>query len=407
METAQLRPLSGFNDRLDATRPWIINQLAAVFRSFGYQALDSPIIERQEILLNKLGSEGQKQLYLFEDNGGRLVGLRYDLTVPLARYVAGNLGKLTLPFKRYEIAPAFRAEKPQRGRGRQFTQADIDIVGEATLGAEKEILEVIRAVEQRLGQDWTVLINDRRLIGQFLIGCGVPKDKLTPSVMILDKKGKMSNEKLLTELEAIVGSVAIPKLSLLMKDDLTLQDLAVESSLKEPVAELVSFGRSINLTVKFSPSMVRGLEYYTGVIMELSGSGEMGSLGGGGRYDNLIATFGVASTPAVGFSFGVDRLSEIVPAPNPPKLFIANLPSTENESREWAKKLRGLGWQVTFFLESKGDLGRQIKYAASCDFTHVILPLEGHWERGAVKKRDLTTGDEEIVLRTELETNVG
>src|SRR3989344_1927149 len=148
MDKEKLLPLSGFRDQLEPSKSAILDELKIIFQSYGYLELETPVIEKQEILLGKLGNDAQKLLYLFEDNGKRKVGLRYDLTVPLSRFVAANYQTLPLPFKRFEIGSVFRAEKPQAGRFRRFTQADIDIVGSSK--GEKEILEVVAAVAKSL-----------------------------------------------------------------------------------------------------------------------------------------------------------------------------------------------------------------------------------------------------------------
>src|SRR5579872_2819765 len=164
MDRELLNPLSGFRDYNKPNKDLVISKLRSVFVRFGYQFLETPALERQEILLGKFGEEAQKLIYLFEDNGLRKVGLRYDLTVPLSRFVAANYTTLPLPFKRFEIGVVWRAERPQKGRYRQFTQADVDIVGdEGSLSSEKELLEVISLAGKELRLDLTCQINDRAL----------------------------------------------------------------------------------------------------------------------------------------------------------------------------------------------------------------------------------------------------
>ena len=208
MNKELLQSLSGFRDQLEPSKSAILDQLKKIFQSYGYQELETPVIEKQEILLGNYGDEAQKLLYLFKDNGQRQVGLRYDLTVPLSRYVAGNYQELALPFKRFEIGPVFRAEKPQAGRFRQFTQADIDIVGSE--GGEREILEIVAAVEEAFNLKLTCLINDRQIIAAVFRELKIPLEIQARLLRLLDKKDKIKPERLGKELGDL-GLTAVQK----------------------------------------------------------------------------------------------------------------------------------------------------------------------------------------------------
>ena len=292
MNRDNLLPLSGFRDQLEPSKSAILDELKKIFQSYGYQELETPVIERQEILLGKMGDEAQKLLYLFEDNGKRKVGLRYDLTVPLSRYVAGNYQSMALPFKRFEIGPVFRAEKPQAGRFRQFTQADIDIVGSD--GGEREILEIVASVAQNFGLKITCVINDRRIVEAVFEDLKVKTDIRQSLLRLLDKKDKIAAERLARELDDL-GMTTVQKKAvsgLFLGDDEPFDELEGLLGKSEALAELknlVKYGKSIGLKMKFDLSMVRGLDYYTGTIFEcVEKSYGGGTLMGGGRYDGLV-----------------------------------------------------------------------------------------------------------------------
>lgn len=414
MDKTLLQSLSGFSDALDSNKDWLVERLRQVFVSFGYRSLSTPTLERQEILLNKFGPEAQKLLYLFKDNGDRAVGLRYDLTVPLARFVAGCYQSLPLPFKRYEIGPVYRAEKPQKGRSRQFDQADVDIIGQSGLGAVKELLTVIKAVETTLDLTFTCQINDRRLIGAVLDSIEVPAKEQTILLQLLDKKDKIPTEKLRKELAELgLNDVQRRQINqVFLTDDTTLATL--EPFLSDPTAiddlkTLLEFGRTIKLNIVFTPAMVRGLDYYTGLIFECLAEGyDGGSVVGGGQYDSLIESLIGVKLPAVGISFGVDRLvgaigDRIV---NEPSLFVVNLPETEPEIRQWVTGLRTAGRNVELYPESSVELGLQIKYAAKRNYPSIIIPLAEEWRQGKVIEKNLADGTQKTVTLESIKHHV-
>ncbi len=414
MDKTLLQPLSGFGDSLDSNKDWLTERLRKVFVSFGYRSLTTPTLERQEVLLNKFGPEAQKLLYLFKDNGNRAVGLRYDLTVPLARFVAGRYQSLPLPFKRYEIGPVYRAEKPQKGRSRQFDQADVDIIGQSGLGAVKELLTVIKAAESALDLTFTCQINDRRLIGMVLDSIEVPAKEQTLLLQLLDKKDKIPADKLGKELAELgLSDVQRRQISqVFLADDTTLATLEPflsDATTTDELKTLLEFGRSIKLNIVFTPAMVRGLDYYTGLIFECLAEGyDGGSVVGGGQYDSLIESLIGIKLPAVGISFGVDRLVEAIGdrAVNKPSLFVINLPETEPEIRQWVMGLRTAGRNVELYPESNVELGLQIKYAAKRNYPSIIIPLAEEWRQGKVIEKNLADGTQKAVTVDSLKHHV-
>lgn len=409
MSKEVLGPLGGFRDLINSPKYEVVSRLRDVFESFGYTNLETPALERQELLTGNFGEEAQKQLYLFEDNGKRKIGLRYDLTLPLARFVAGNLGNLNLPFKRYEIGPVWRAEKPQKGRYRQFTQADVDIVGVESVEAEKEILEIVAATQETLG-NFTVHLNDRRVVSAVLDEIKVPKDMVKRTLQVIDKKLKISADELskqllgigitpnqLKQIQALflVSSVELKDVEALVGDELTAD-----------IRALLDYSRSLGVEVVYEPSMVRGLDYYTGPIFEGTFQEEteyIGSVLAGGRYDNLVEDLVGKKIPAVGISFGVDRIvdatSQFI---REGELFIVALPETAVEVRIWARALREQGRSVEIYPDPSVSMGAQIKYADKKEYPSVLLPFGDEWKKGEVVVKDLATGTQKTVRRSEV-----
>ncbi len=406
MDRESLQPLSGFRDQLEPSKSAILDVLKKIFQSYGYMELETPAVERKEILLGNYGDEAQKLLYLFEDNGKRKVGLRYDLTVPLSRFVAANYQNLALPFKRFEIGPVFRAEKPQAGRFRQFTQADIDIVGSA--GGEKEILEMVATAAKAFGLKITCVINDRRIVEAVFEYLKVKTELRQALLRLLDKKDKITPERLSKELDDL-GLTAVQKKAvsgLFLQTDEPFDELESLLGKLEAITELknlVKYGKSIGLNMKFDLSMVRGLDYYTGTIFEcIEESYGGGTIIGGGRYDGLVEGLIGQKIPAVGISFGVDRIGEIMRLERPVTLFIACLPENEVETRRWSTELRQKGKNVEVYLDSSVELGKQIKYADKRGYKSIVIPLEEAWKKGQVEIKNLETGLQEVINREDL-----
>jgi len=288
-----------------------------VFESYGFEPLETPALEYEEILLGKYGDEGDKLMYRFVDRGGRKVALRYDQTVPLARVVAQYGNELPIPFKRYQIQNVWRADNTQKGRFREFLQCDADIVGTDSPLADAEAIAVAAKSVEKLGfKKFKILINDRNLFKD------IPKDV----IVSLDKLKKIGKEKVLSEL--INKGI--------QKDQMASILSSIEgSSPTEKLNKIFSYLKSLGVDrsiIEFSPTLARGLNYYTGMIFEIEIDGySAGSVCGGGRYDNLIGMFLKYNQkiPAVGFSFGFDRLIE---AMDELKLFPQNILSSSTNT---------------------------------------------------------------------------
>ncbi len=283
-----------------AKRRLMINAIVPVLEKYGFAPLETPTIEFAETLLGKYGEE-EKLIYQFEDKGGRKLALRYDLTVPLARFVANNLGLLKPTFSRYQIGQVFRGENPQKGRRREFTQFDFDTVGSDNFEEDVRVISAIVESTRAIGlKDATVQINDRELFDKI----GFSKE----AIIAIDKIDKIGRESVIEILKEIDLKEADKMFAALEKSEKT-------ERLKNIFAGLTKAGFAEGKDFSFNPYLARGLNYYTSTIFELKLDKTPGglSVGGGGRYDNLIGMFAGRSIPAVGFSFGIDRIIDLLP----------------------------------------------------------------------------------------------
>lgn len=299
----------GFGDVMPAEavkRRLMINAIVPVLEKYGFTPLETPTVEFAETLLGKYGDE-EKLIYQFEDKGGRKLALRYDLTVPLARFVANNLGLLTPKagaqptFSRYQIGQVFRGENPQKGRRREFTQFDFDTVGSASYLEDIKVISAIVESARAIGlKDAIVQINDRELFDRI----GFSKE----AVIAIDKIDKIGRDAVVELLKEIDIGTAEKMFASLEKSQKTERLTKIFSGLEKA-------GFTEGKDFDFNPFLSRGLNYYTSTIFELKLDKTPGglSVGGGGRYDNLIGTFAGKDIPAVGFSFGIDRIIDLLP----------------------------------------------------------------------------------------------
>jgi len=346
-----IQTLKGFRDFLPTEarrRTYVIDTLKKVFESYGFEPLETPVLEYEEILMGKYGDEGDKLMYKFTDNGDRRVAMRYDQTVPLARVVAQYGEILPSPFKRYQVSNVFRGENTQKGRFREFLQCDIDITGVNSAQADSEILKVAIASMERLGfKNFKILINDRATFKD------IPKE----AIIIIDKLKKIGEDGVKLELKS-------------KEIDETILDTVRNSKETPRISDVL---QEVNdPRVIFEPTLARGLDYYTGIIIEVEIEGyDAGSVGGGGRYDNLIGMFSGSSVPAVGFAFGFDRLMEALDSQNLLKIN----PSVTKvlvtvfdelllpDSLQIANELRNNKINTELYLDPTAKMEKQLKYA--------------------------------------------
>lgn len=349
----KVQTLKGFRDFLPEEakkRQYVLNTLNEVFESYGFDLLETPSVEYEEVLTGKYGDEGEKLMYKFTDNGERKVALRYDQTVPLARVVSQYQNELAFPFKRYQVQNVWRAENTQKGRYREFLQVDIDIVGTLSPLSDVEILQIIYDTFKKLKLNIKIKINDSSNL----------KDIDPKYLRIIDKLNKVGEEKILEELKNLNAQDVYKKIISSKPTDKILSILE----------EFKKMGYSEEI-IEIDNTLVRGLEYYTGIIIEVVlVQNQSLSLGGGGRYDNLIGIFSGRDIPAVGFSFGFDRIVEAIDELNlfPEKLtnnnvFVAFLSSDlQEKALEITKKLRENKINAEFYLEDT-NIEKQLKYA--------------------------------------------
>jgi len=383
-----IQTLKGFRDFLPEEarkRQYVINTLKSVFTLYGFDPLETPTLEYEEILTGKYGEEGEKLMYRFEDNGGRRVAMRYDQTVPLARVAAQYQGTLPTPFKRYQIQPVWRAENTQRGRFREFLQCDIDTVSSSSSSADAEILAVVSSALEKLGfTNYRLLINDRSVFGDLPI----------EAIITIDKLKKVGEEKVKEELKS-------------RGIDPTALDKVKNTQLPSSISEIKSLAIKMGVpedTLVFEPTLARGLDYYTGIIIEVEIDGyTVGSVGGGGRYDNLIGMFAGKQIPSVGFAFGFDRILDAMDEKNlfpdiieSTKVLITSFnPDMLNESTELAAKLRKQNISTELWLDSSSKMDKQLKYADQKKIPFVIILGPNEAKENVVMLKNLKTREQQ------------
>lgn len=291
--------LKGFRDFLPLEakkRQYVVNKLKKVFELYGFEPLETPTLEYEELLMGKYGNEGEKLMYRFEDHGKRKVAMRYDQTVPLARVVAQYHNELPMPFKRYQIQPVWRADNTQKGRFREFVQCDIDTIGTNNVIAEAEIIVLISQAYKALGFKQTkILINDRKVF----------QGLSQKAISIIDKLKKIGEDGVIEELVATDVAKNADEARKVLQSIIAQKPTEYITEVLEAVSKL----QADNDNIEFSPTLARGLDYYTGIIIEVeTPEYPHGSLGGGGRYDNLIGMFAGKDISAIGYAFGFDRI---------------------------------------------------------------------------------------------------
>ena len=376
------RTLKGFRDHLPAqalAREQVLDVARRVYRSYGFAPIDTPALEYLEILTGKGSEETDKQLYRFKDHGGRDVGLRFDLTVPFARFAAQHIGLLGTPFKRYHMAPVWRGENTQRGRYREFMQCDFDTIGTTSPVTDLETLLVVHDLLAAIGVGgFTIRVNDRRVLSGILQECGVA-DRSTAVLRSLDKLGKATPEAVAAELEAH-GVAADVRGKLLDMAQLAGNPATVLAALdglvggseigQTGVAALESLLEGVRQAgvpdgrIVVDPSIARGLDYYTGIVLEsfLDDLPGLGSICSGGRYDNLAGLYTKQSLPGVGASLGIDRLlagleelGRLKLVETPAEVFLVYFDEAHRaDYLRIAASLRAAGMAVEFYPEGGG-----------------------------------------------------
>lgn len=393
--------------------------IESTYQSFGFLPMDTPIIELSEVLLAKAGGETEKQIYRF-NKGDNDLSLRFDLTVPLAKYIAKNFGQLSFPFRRYQIGKVYRGEKAQKGRYREFYQCDIDIIGDGELDIinDAELPVVIYSTFKKLGFDnFTVKINNRKILNGLYESIG-QKENSVEIMRIIDKIEKIGEAAVKEEISKLgISDPDIEKIINFIKIDGTsdekiekLERLEINnqtylkgvSEIKEVIKDIRLFGIpeknfSVDLTI------ARGLDYYTGTVYEtfLNEYRELGSVCSGGRYDNLAENYTDRKLPGVGISIGLTRLFyklnelNLIKADKKSISNILIIPMTEKKEVPFklATDLRNLGVNTEVYLSDK-KIKAKMKYADKLEIPYVIVIGDNEIETGKIKVKNMTTGEE-------------
>ncbi len=392
-------------------RQEIVSQLKEIFELYGFSPLETPILERLDVLSAKYagGAEILKETFKLKDQGGRDLGLRYDLTVPFARYVGMN-PNLKMPFKRYQVGRVFRDGPIKLGRYREFWQCDVDVVGISSMKADAEIVSLAQDVFRRIDLDVVIRLNNRKLLDAMLDYAGVKKEKRTAAILAIDKLDKFGEEEVKKELKSSkVSNSAIKKLMDIISTKGTNKQkiTQLEGMLKDnkgitEIQEILSYVNSTN--VEFSPSLARGLAYYTGTVFEvyLRNSEITSAIAAGGRYDEMIGKFiGSGDYPAVGIAFGLEVILDAIKLKQKPEqktvtqVYLIPI-KTFDESLKIAQELRKAGIKTDIDLMEKGP-SRNIKYANAMNIPYVMFIGPDELKQKKVKLRDMKTGKEQML----------
>lgn len=414
-----------------ARRNYIFDTIKAVFALYGFQQIETPAMENLSTLMGKYGEEGDKLLFRIQNSGEKAAlapekGLRYDLTVPFARYVVQHREELSFPFKRFQIQPVWRADRPQKGRYREFYQCDVDVIGSDSLIGELELIQIVEEVYRRLGIRVCLHINNRKILAGIAEVIGAP-DKMVDITVAIDKLDKIGVEAVNAELvERGLNNEQVAALQpILNLSGTTAEKLAAlrtvlafsETGIKgvEEMEEVFSLieATGVQLNIELDLCLARGLNYYTGAIFEVKAlDAQIGSITGGGRYDNLTGIFGLPGVSGVGISFGADRIYDVLTELN---LFPAELQSTtqvlfatfgQDELRyalSWVKALRAEGIAVEIYPEPT-KMKKQMGYADAKHIPFVAIVGGDEMAQNKVMLKNMTSGEQQLVSLEQLIT---
>lgn len=439
MSKLQARTPRGMRDFLPADmhkREYVFNIIRTVFESFGFEPIYTPVLELESTLMGKYGADAEQLIYHARHSEGKeKLALRYDLTVPLSRYFAEHENDLSLPFRRYHIAPVWRGERPGRGRYREFFQCDADIVGIRSMNADAECVSLVNTTLTKFGfEDFTVKMNSRKLLTGIGIYAGVPDSQLGSLYRSIDKADKIGlsgvaddlrkngiADGVVTRMVELLGIEEASKDVLLRRLREELAGIEVAQEGLRELDDLVNYLAVFNVPddhTMIDMTMVRGLGYYTGPIFEtiITKPENLGSVQGGGRYDDLIGLFRNQSLPTTGTSLGIERIIDLMEQLNlyPPsvsKTVVQILvgvfnQQTEAETLKLASELRQEGIRTEAYLDSRKNLGKQIGYADSKGIPLMAILGPDEIQQGIVKLKLLAKGEEISVPRADLAAKV-
>ena len=415
-------------------RNYIFSIMREVFVRFGYQPIETPAMENLQTLTGKYGEEGDKLLFKVLNNGDFLAkaddealankdsvslipsiskrGLRYDLTVPFARYVVMHQNDIAFPFKRYQIQPVWRADRPQKGRYQEFYQCDVDVVGSDSLMLEAELVQIYDEVFRKLGLEVTIMINNRKVLAGLAEAAGIP-EQFMEMTMAIDKLDKVGMEGVQKEMrDRGIPDASIDKITEMLKAQSPeeLSEAFANSEIgQKGIAELQTvfeYLKTYKATneVSFEITLARGLSYYTGCIFEVKAKNvQMGSIGGGGRYDDLTGIFGMKDVSGVGVSFGAERIYDVMESLNSfPELssedlqllLIAFDEASHAYAFEWLTRLRAAGINAELYPEP-AKLKKQMKYANARQVPYTGLMGDSEMKAAQISLKDMKTGEQQ------------
>ena len=433
MKPSILKGTRDFTPEMVRKRNFIFNTIREVFELFGYEPIETPTMESLATLTGKYGEEGDQLLFKVLNNGDYLAkankealenkdsskltfsiskrGLRYDLTVPFARFVVMNQNDIAFPFKRYQIQPVWRADRPAKGRYQEFYQCDVDVVGSNSLMYEAELMQIYDQVFAKLGLRVEIRYNNRKILAGMAEAAGI-KDQFSAMSVAIDKLDKVGMDGVKQELlnRGIPESALAPIEQMLNADSLeALEALMVNSEVGQKgiaeIREMLSFLDNYEATNKlsFDPTLARGLTYYTGGIFEVKAlDAEMGSIGGGGRYDDLTGIFGLKDVSGVGVSFGAERIYDVMetlelfPPETGSKLQIVFVSFDEKTHRfafDWVSRLRAAGIVAEVYPDPV-KMKKQMKYANARKVPYVAIIGDQELESGLAAVKDMQSGEQ-------------
>ncbi len=409
-----------------ARRNYIFSTIRSVFALYGFQQIETPAMELMSTLMGKYGEEGDKLLFRIQNSGEKAneapeKGLRYDLTVPFARYIVQHRDELQFPFRRYQIQPVWRADRPQKGRYREFYQCDVDVIGTKSLVSELELIQIVEEVYRRLNINVCLHINNRKILAGIAEVIGTP-DKMMDITVAIDKLDKIGLEKVNAELlERGLSAQAVNALQPILNQDHKVKYQDKLASLRQylsaseigmkGVAELEELfsligAAGVQLNIELDLTLARGLNYYTGAIFEVKALDvQMGSITGGGRYDNLTGIFGLPDVSGVGISFGADRIYDVLteldlyPTSmlNTTQVLFAAFGNEEiNYALTWAKTLREKKIPVEVYPEP-AKMKKQMAYADAKQIPYVAIIGGNEMDNNTVMLKNMLTGEQEQV----------
>ena len=410
-----------------ARRNYIFSTIRSVFALYGFQQIETPSMELMSTLMGKYGEEGDKLLFRIQNSGEKAneapeKGLRYDLTVPFARYIVQHREEIQFPFKRYQIQPVWRADRPQKGRYREFYQCDVDIIGTNSLVSELELIQIVEEVYRRLGIRVCLHLNNRKILAGIAEVIGAP-DKITDITVAIDKLDKIGLEKVNEELaERGLSDEAINKLQPILAlqgnnaEKLEtiariLADNEVGTKGVEETRTILDLAKDQTLPIELDLTLARGLNYYTGAIFEVKALDvQIGSITGGGRYDNLTGIFGLPDVSGVGISFGADRIYDVLAELNlypasmlesTQVLFAAFGDAELRYALGWAKELRAKGVRVEVYPEP-AKMKKQMGYADAKQIPYVAIVGGNEMESNTVMLKEMNSGEQKQVTLEQL-----